>query len=342
MQAEVLVHRPVLAEESPRLLVTDPNGVYVDGTFGRGGHSRLILEKLSPQGRLIAFDRDEEAVKAAAQIQDPRFQIIHAPFASMKEELAKIGIDKVTGIFLDIGVSSPQIDDPERGFSFRFDGPLDMRMDTSAGETAAEWIARADAAEMAKVFKDLGEERFAMKAAKAIEKVRTKEPILRTKQLADLIAATLPRNKKDSAQHPATRIFQAIRIHVNQELEQLKRALESAGSLLLPGGVLAVISFHSLEDRIVKKFFEAAANPASCIDPRLPLRSCRSRCLIVPYASCPRKKNARKILAPEVPCFAAHPGRMLRGLNRECRYERVPLPGRDDCDLGAGPFCMRT
>lgn len=250
MQAEVLVHRPVLAEESPRLLVTDPNGVYVDGTFGRGGHSRLILEKLSPQGRLIAFDRDEEAVKAAAQIQDPRFQIIHAPFASMKEELAKIGIDKVTGIFLDIGVSSPQIDDPERGFSFRFDGPLDMRMDTSAGETAAEWIARADAAEMAKVFKDLGEERFAMKAAKAIEKVRTKEPILRTKQLADLIAATLPRNKKDSAQHPATRIFQAIRIHVNQELEQLKRALESAGSLLLPGGVLAVISFHSLEDRI--------------------------------------------------------------------------------------------
>ena len=257
MQAEVLVHRPVLAEESPRLLVTDPNGVYVDGTFGRGGHSRLILEKLSPQGRLIAFDRDEEAVKAAAQIQDPRFQIIHAPFASMKEELAKIGIDKVTGIFLDIGVSSPQIDDPERGFSFRFDGPLDMRMDTSAGETAAEWIARADAAEMAKVFKDLGEERFAMKAAKAIEKVRTKEPILRTKQLADLIAATLPRNKKDSAQHPATRIFQAIRIHVNQELEQLKRALESAGSLL--------------EDRIVKKFFEAAANPASCIDPRLPL-----------------------------------------------------------------------
>ena len=183
MQAEVLVHRPVLAEESPRLLVTDPNGVYVDGTFGRGGHSRLILEKLSPQGRLIAFDRDEEAVKAAAQIKDPRFQIIHAPFASMKEELAKVGIDRVSGIFLDIGVSSPQIDDPERGFSFRFDGPLDMRM------------ARADAAEMAKVFKDLGEERFAMKAAKAIEKARVKEPILRTKQLADLIAATLPRNK---------------------------------------------------------------------------------------------------------------------------------------------------
>jgi S-adenosyl-methyltransferase mraW len=146
-----------------------------------------------------------------------------------------------------------------------------MRMDTSTGETAAEWIARADAAEMAKVFKDLGEERFAMKAAKAIEKARVKEPILRTKQLADLIAATLPRNKKDSAQHPATRIFQAIRIHVNQELEQLKRALESAGSLLLPDGVLAVISFHSLEDRIVKKFFEAAANPASGINPRLPL-----------------------------------------------------------------------
>ena len=222
--------------------------------------------------------------------------------------------------------------------------PLDMRMDTSAGETAAEWIARADAAEMAKVFKDLGEERFAMKAAKAIEKVRTKEPILRTKQLADLIAATLPRNKKDSAQHPATRIFQAIRIHVNQELEQLKRALESAGSLLLPGGVLAVISFHSLEDRIVKKFFEAAANPASCIDPRLPLLPSQLPQPLFNRAVriLPSEKNARKILAPEVPCFAAHPGRMLRGLNRECRYERVPLPGRDDCDLGAGPFCMRT
>ena len=310
MQAEVLVHRPVLAEESPRLLVTDPNGVYVDGTFGRGGHSRLILEKLSPQGRLIAFDRDEEAVKAAAQIKDPRFQIIHAPFASMKEELAKVGIDRVSGIFLDIGVSSPQIDDPERGFSFRFDGPLDMRMDTSTGETAAEWIARADAAEMAKVFKDLGEERFAMKAAKAIEKARVKEPILRTKQLADLIAATLPRNKKDSAQHPATRIFQAIRIHVNQELEQLKRALESAGSLLLPDGVLAVISFHSLEDRIVKKFFEAAANPASGINPRLPLLPSQ-----LPQ---PRFNRAVRILPSEKECEENPRARssVLRGASR--------------------------
>ena len=259
MQAEVLVHRPVLAEESPRLLVTDPNGVYVDGTFGRGGHSRLILEKLSPQGRLIAFDRDEEAVKAAAQIKDPRFQIIHAPFASMKEELAKVGIDRVSGIFLDIGVSSPQIDDPERGFSFRFDGPLDMRMDTSTGETAAEWIARADAAEMAKVFKDLGEERFAMKAAKAIEKARVKEPILRTKQLADLIAATLPRNKKDSAQHPATRIFQAIRIEVNDELGAADESIQQAMDLLAVGGRISVITFHSLEDRLTKQLFKEAS-----------------------------------------------------------------------------------
>lgn len=271
MQSEVLLHRPVLAAESPRLLISDPDGVYIDGTFGRGGHSRLFLEKLSAKGRLIAFDRDEEAVEAAGAISDPRFQIIHSPFASMKEELARIGIRQVNGIFLDIGVSSPQIDDPQRGFSFRFDGPLDMRMDNTKGMTAAQWIAEASSEEMAQVFKDYGEERFAMKAARAIEKARQTEPIVRTKQLADLIAATLPRNRKDNTQHPATRIFQAIRIQVNQELEQLKSALEAAGSLLLPGGVLAVISFHSLEDRIVKKFFEAAANPSAKLDPRLPL-----------------------------------------------------------------------
>lgn len=271
MQSEVLLHRPVLAVESPRLLISNPDGVYIDGTFGRGGHSRLFLEKLSGKGRLIAFDRDEEAVKAAQEITDPRFQIIHAPFASMKEELARLGIEKVSGIFLDIGVSSPQIDDPERGFSFRFDGPLDMRMDNTSGMTAAQWIAQASPEEMARVFKGYGEERFAMKAARAIEKERSVKPIIRTKELAELIAQTLPRNRKDSSQHPATRIFQAIRIHVNQELEQLKAALEAAGSLLLPGGVLAVISFHSLEDRIVKKFFELAANPAARLDPRLPL-----------------------------------------------------------------------
>lgn len=271
MKAEVFVHRPVLADESPKLLITDPNGVYVDGTFGRGGHSRLILQKLSPQGRLIAFDRDEEAVRAASQIDDPRFHIIHAPFAEMKEKLHAIGVDKVNGVFLDIGVSSPQIDDPERGFSFRFDGPLDMRMDASTGMTAADWIASAEVSEMARVFKDYGEERFASKVAKAIEKARQKEPLIRTKQLADLVASVLPRSKKDNAQHPATRVFQAIRIEVNQELEQLKSALEAAGSLLLPGGVLAVISFHSLEDRIVKKFFERSSNPASDLDPRLPL-----------------------------------------------------------------------
>ncbi len=271
MQLKEFKHQPVLAKESPDALVTQPDGVYIDGTFGRGGHSRLILEKLSSKGRLIAFDRDPQAVEAARNIADERFSIIHAPFAQMKEELAKIGVERVDGVFLDIGVSSPQIDDPERGFSFRFDGPLDMRMDTSSGQTAAEWIAKADVGEMTRVFKEYGEEKFATKAARAIAAARDAKPIETTKQLADIIAQALPRNKKDLGQHPATRIFQAIRIQVNQELTQLREALEAAGSLLNPEGVLAVISFHSLEDRIVKRFFEAAHNPASKLDPRLPL-----------------------------------------------------------------------
>ena len=271
MQSQIYTHKPVLAEESLNALVTVPEGVYIDGTFGRGGHSRLILDSLAPDGRLIAFDRDPQAVEAASQITDPRFSIIHSPFARMKEELSLIGIHHVNGIFLDIGVSSPQIDDPTRGFSFRADGPLDMRMDTTTGETAAQWLARADVQEMARVFKELGEEKFAAKAARAIDEERKKTPIETTGKLADLIERTLPRNKRDLKQHPATRIFQAIRIQVNQELEQLKLALEEAGSLLAPGGVLAVISFHSLEDRIVKRFFDAAHHPSSRLDPRLPL-----------------------------------------------------------------------
>lgn len=271
MSAEVFVHRPVLAEESVKVLVGNPQGIYVDGTFGRGGHSRLILEALSLPGRLIAFDRDLAAVKAAQSITDPRFTIIHAPFARMKEELAGRGIEAVDGVFLDIGVSSPQIDDAARGFSFRFDGPLDMRMDQSGGLTAAEWIATASVSEMAWVFKEYGEEKFASQIARAIEKRRSVRPILTTSDLAAVVADAVPRSRKDQSQHPATRTFQAIRIHINDELEQLSEALSSAGALLKPEGNLAVISFHSLEDRIVKRFFEKMANRAAEIDSRLPL-----------------------------------------------------------------------
>ena len=265
------VHLPVLSRESPEALVVRPEGLYVDGTFGRGGHSRLILERLSPEGRLIAFDRDPQAVAAAAEITDPRFQIIHAPFSSMKEKLAEIGISRVDGIFLDIGVSSPQIDDPERGFSFRFDGPLDMRMDTTTGETAAEWLARASADEIAEVLADYGEERFACKIARTIVEKRAESPITTTQGLARLVESAVPRNRRDAAQHPATRTFQAVRIQVNGELEELKTALESAGALLAPEGRLAVISFHSLEDRIVKRFFEKRLHPDRELDPRLPV-----------------------------------------------------------------------
>ena len=228
------LHLPVLSQEAPEALVRSPDGLYVDGTFGRGGHSRLILKRLSPKGRLIAFDRDPQAVAAAAEIRDPRFQIIHAPFSSMKPSLAAIGIDAVDGVFLDIGVSSPQIDDPERGFSFRFDGPLDMRMDTSAGETAAEWLMRADADEIARVIADFGEERFARRIAGAIVAQRKIAPLATTGELARLVEGAVPKNRRDSAQHPATRTFQAIRIQINHELDELREALDAAASLLSP------------------------------------------------------------------------------------------------------------
>ena len=265
------VHLPVLSREAPEALVARPDGLYVDGTFGRGGHSRLILERLAPQGRLIAFDRDPEAVAAAAAIKDPRFQIVHAPFSAMKERLGDLGIRQVDGIFLDIGVSSPQIDDPSRGFSFRFEGPLDMRMDTSCGETAAQWLARASAEEIAEVLADFGEERFAHRIARAIVEARSRAPITTTGALAKLVEAAVPKNRRDAAQHPATRTFQAVRIQVNHELDELKTALESAGALLAPAGRLAVISFHSLEDRIVKRFFEKRLHPDRDLDPRLPI-----------------------------------------------------------------------
>lgn len=265
------LHISVLGPEAPRELVRNVDGLYIDATFGRGGHSRRILDMLSSKGRLVAFDRDPQAVAAADQIKDPRFSIIHAPFSEMKERLAQAGIYEVDGILMDIGVSSPQIDEAERGFSFRMDGPLDMRMDTTSGITAAQWIAEASEQEIKRVVSTYGEEKFAHLIARAIVRERVEHPIETTKQLADLVARVVPKNKKDAGQNPATRTFQAIRIEINQELEELRRALEASVHLLKPQGRLAVITFHSLEDRLVKRFYEKMAHPERELDPRLPI-----------------------------------------------------------------------
>ena len=293
MSAE-FAHLSVMAESAPRELITDPKGVYVDATFGRGGHSRRILSQLASEGRLIAFDRDLEAVESAASITDSRFQIIHAPFSNMRAALAELGIEQVAGIFMDIGVSSPQIDNAARGFSFRMDGPLDMRMDTSCGETAAQWINRASESEIARVISDLGEERFARRIARAICTERKTTPIETTLALAKLVADVVPANKKDPTQNPATRTFQAIRIHINSELDELSKALEASMSLLKDGGRIAVITFHSLEDRIVKRFFERMAHPEREFDARIPLR--------VSEMPAPILTNVRRILPSPEEC----------------------------------------
>ena len=247
-------HRTVLLDETVDAVFTRPDGLYIDGTFGRGGHSRLLLSRLGPQGRLIAFDKDPQAIEAAQALaaSDPRFGICHADFADAVPELAALGVARVDGVMLDLGVSSPQIDDAARGFSFRFDGPLDMRMDTTRGETAAQFLARADERQIAQVIRDYGEERFAGPIARAIVARRAEAALATTAELAQLVAKVV--KSREPGQDPATRTFQALRIQVNGELESLKRGLEAALALLAPGGQLAVISFHSLEDRIVKQF----------------------------------------------------------------------------------------
>lgn len=250
-------HYSVLLNEAVDALAIHPDGIYIDGTFGRGGHSAEILKVLGPNGRLIGFDKDDQAV-ASAQSRfgdDPRFTIIKASFASMGERLAEMGlVGKVNGIFLDLGVSSPQIDDAERGFSFRMDGPLDMRM-ASTGISAAQWIAEVERQELSTVLKEYGEERFAWRIAGAIVAARESSPIETTTQLADIIrAASRTRETRIDA---ATRSFQGIRIYINRELDDLTECLEQILDLLAVGGRLAVISFHSLEDRIVKHFIRA-------------------------------------------------------------------------------------
>jgi 16S rRNA (cytosine1402-N4)-methyltransferase len=253
-------HFSVLLQESVASLVTDNDGIYVDGTFGRGGHSRAILARLTAAGRLLAFDKDPQAVDAGRDLEreDSRFGMVHDSFAALAAVAEQRGVaGRVAGVVLDLGVSSPQLDQAERGFSFLQDGPLDMRMDTTRGISAAEWVNSAQEEEIARVLFEYGEERFSRRMARAIVARRQHTPFSRTRDLADVIVAANPRWERDK--HPATRAFQAVRIAINHELEDLEQVLAAALQVLRPGGRLVVISFHSLEDRLVKRFFKQEA-----------------------------------------------------------------------------------
>ena len=264
------IHKTVLLHEAVDALNVRPDGIYVDGTFGRGGHSRLILEKLGQHGRLIALDKDPAALQEAEKIKDQRFQIVHSGFAKLQEVLTGLGVAQVDGVLLDLGVSSPQLDEAARGFSFRFDGPLDMRMDVTRGQTASEWLTTADEKEIGGVIKNYGEERFAKQVARAIVAAREGGVIATTRQLAEIVAKAV--RTREPNQDPATRTFQALRIYLNQELEELSLVLPQCVSALAPSGRLVVISFHSLEDRIVKRFTREVSNPDT-LPSRLPIRA---------------------------------------------------------------------
>jgi 16S rRNA (cytosine1402-N4)-methyltransferase len=271
----VLQHRTVLLDEAVDGLAIEGariDGLYLDGTFGRGGHSRKILERLGAGGRLLAFDKDPQAIAEAGTIQDPRFSIVHDSFATLAFALADRGIaaGQVDGILLDLGISSPQVDDATRGFSFRNDGPLDMRMDTTRGVSAADWLADENEQTIGKVIRDYGEERFAVQIAKAIVARRAVEPISSTRQLAQVVAQAVKTREK--GKDPATRTFQAIRIYINKELEELEIGLAKGFHQMAPRGRMVVISFHSLEDRIVKQFMASKANVPQP-DRRLPIRA---------------------------------------------------------------------
>ena len=260
-------HTTVLLNEAVEALVQRPDGIYVDGTFGRGGHARAILATLAPSGRLVALDRDPQAAAAAASIADARFSLHHLNFAAFADVLDDLGIARIDGLLLDLGVSSPQLDDPSRGFSFRHDAPLDMRMDTTRGQTAADFLATASEAQLREVIRELGEERFAVPIAKALVARREGgNPVRTTGELSELVARAV--KTREAGQNPATRTFQALRIHVNAELEELERALGAALARLKPRGRLVVISFHSLEDRIVKTFI--ARESRAEVDRRAP------------------------------------------------------------------------
>ena len=247
--SSALTHTTVLLEEAVDALITSHDETYVDGTFGRGGHTRLILSKLSSRGKVVVFDKDPDAIAVAVAIEDGRLSVRHEGF----KNLNVLPAASVAGVLLDLGISSPQIDNPARGFSFRFDAPLDMRMDTTRGKSVAQWLETADVTQLTEVIRDYGEERFASSIAKAIITRRQERgPISTTAELAQLVADTV--KTRESGQNPATRTFQAFRIFINAELEELQQALEASLDVLKPGGRLVVISFHSLEDRIVKQF----------------------------------------------------------------------------------------
>ena len=289
-------HVTVLLEEAVEALAIKADGVYVDATFGRGGHSRRILSCLNEQGRLVALDRDPQAIAAGEALADSRFQLVHRAFGELAEAAGEAGISGVDGILFDVGVSSPQIDDGERGFSFRYDAPLDMRMDTTQGETAAEWLARAEVRDITEVIRNYGEERFAFQIAKKVVAARLEQPIVTTGQFAALVREAV--RTREPGQDPATRSFQALRIHINQELRQLEVALPQALDLLQPGGRLVVISFHSLEDRIVKTFMRAQSTP-DALPKNLPLRADQ-----LPK---PKLRLVGKLIKPTIAEIAANP-----------------------------------
>ena len=263
-------HIPVLLHEALTALCIEHDGLYLDCTFGRGGHSRAILAELGASGRLIGFDRDPSAVAVARNLaqEDPRFEIVHTAFSELETALDSLAVTRVHGILMDLGVSSPQLDEAGRGFSFQADGPLDMRMDPTSGESAADWIARADSDEIAHVLWVFGEERFSRRIARAIVEARELTPIVTTTQLSQIVTSAQP--KKDQNKHPATRSFQGIRLYINGELTEVEQGLEAAMNRLEVGGRLAVISFHSLEDRLVKRALRDASRPPKG-DPRMPL-----------------------------------------------------------------------
>ena len=255
-------HVTVLLNEAVAGLQVQPAGVYVDGTFGRGGHSRLILSQLGKNGRLVVFDKDPQAIAVAQELarQDTRVLVVHEGFSALKRSLQQLGISRINGALFDLGISSPQIDDAGRGFSFRFDAPLDMRMDTTRGQSAAQWLAVAEEQDIHEVIKNYGEERFSRQIARTIVAQREQSPITTTGQLARLVAQVV--RTRERGQDPATRTFQAIRIFINRELEEITVVLPQVMECLVAGGRMVVISFHSLEDRIVKRFMQQHSKPA--------------------------------------------------------------------------------
>lgn len=279
MKVESFHHLPVMAAEVLEQLAPRPGGIYLDGTLGGGSHSELILEKTAPDGLLIGIDRDQSALVAATERLKrfgSRFKPLQGSFGDLANLLAEQGINTLDGLLLDLGVSSHQLDTVERGFSFRLDGPLDMRMDTSSGDTAADLLSELPVEELEKIIKEFGEERWAKKIAGRLVQVRQEAPITTTLQLAELVAGSIPRRFHEDRIHPATRTFQALRIAVNRELEQVREGVLAGITLLKPGGRITVISFHSLEDRIVKHLFREAASGCTC-PPRMPYCVCNRK-----------------------------------------------------------------